>query len=215
MLIFSFSIFAYPRSHKKEGESRRNTILISNMKFHFITLLLTLLLTNLQLICGSYNIKSSIIRSRPAITNFFIAGSIAFSTAMSTFSPVHAIVNEPSSVPVAFVTETSKSISFSTFLEDLESDKISKVEFVGINPTFCRAYYKAEGVMVEVREGFPSFDDPKSPSGPAQAIAKIQHTPGVVCVQDISDALSLSSKRKAIISEPRPMLSHNSYPKEF
>eukprot|EP01036_Dinobryon_divergens_P024948 gene24947-33443_t len=123
-------------------------------------------------------------------------------------------MNEPSSLIFAVESsESPKYASFSTFLNDLESDKISKVEFVGINPTYCRAYYKT-GDLVEVREGFPSIDDPKSPSGPAQAIAKVQHTPGVVCVQDISDALSLSSRRK-LIAEPRPMLSHSSYPKEF
>jgi hypothetical protein len=172
---------------------------------------LTFLFIFFQLVYGSFSIKSSI-NIRPAIIKKFIAISIAFSTA-SNFSPVHAM-NEPSSVIVAIESSDSpKYASFSTFLNDLESDKISKVEFVGVNPTYCRAYYKT-GDLVEVREGFPSIDDPKSPSGPAQAIAKVQHTPGVVCVQDISDALSLSSRRK-LISEPRPMLSHSLYPKEF
>lgn len=175
---------------------------------------LTFIFIFFQPIYGSFSIRS-FIRSKPTFIKAFIASSIATATFASNFAPISYAINEPSYIQVAVSSSDSpKYVSFSTFLNDLESDKISKVVFVGINPTYCRAYYKSGNLVVEVRDGFPSIDDPKSPSGPAQAIAKVQHTPGVVCVQDISDALSLSSRRKSI-SEPLPMLSHSSYPKEF
>jgi hypothetical protein len=110
-------------------------------------------------------------------------------------------------------TKTSSKMNMATFLTQLESGSFNRVVFKGINPKYLEAYTK-NGDMYLVEEGFPSYDDPKSPSGPAQVIAKVQHTPNVICQQDISDAMSkLAAKSQAY--EMRPMLSHNPYPKEF
>ena len=51
---------------------------------------------------------------------------------------------------------------------------------------------------------------PLSPSGPAQAIALVQHTPGVLVEQDLSDIFKKS--RTALYSGPKPML-QSAYPK--
>lgn len=111
--------------------------------------------------------------------------------------------------------EETNDVKFSDFLHDLESDLISEVKFIGVNPKYCQVLYKS-GKIANVREGFPSYEDPKSPSGPTQVIAKVQHTPGVVCYQDISEALLLTSKsKKSGIPRPLPMLSHSTYPKDF
>jgi len=72
----------------------------------------------------------------------------------------------------------SQSKPFDTFLQELEDGKIKKVIFVGINPSYLQAY-DSSGNTYEVKQGFPSYNDPKSPSGPAQVIAKVQHTPGI------------------------------------
>lgn len=123
----------------------------------------------------------------------------------------------PSAVYAAeSVTTNTISQTFPSFVSDLESGKINKVVFNGINPTYLTAYYKTGDISV-VKEGFPSYDDPRSPSGPAQAIAKVQHTPGVICQQDISDALlkSTTRKNKNGNSELKPMLQHAAYPKSL
>ena len=114
------------------------------------------------------------------------------------------------------ITTNTLSQTFPAFVSDLETGKINTVVFNGINPTYLTAYYKSGDVSV-VKEGFPSYDDPRSPSGPAQAIAKVQHTPGVICQQDISDAMlkSKTRKNKNDSSELKPMLQHAGYPKAF
>lgn len=38
-----------------------------------------------------------------------------------------------------------------------------------------------------MRQGFPSFDDPLSPSGPAQVLAKVKSVPGVLWEFDTAD----------------------------
>lgn len=107
--------------------------------------------------------------------------------------------------------------TFATYLEDLRGNKLSKVTFVGIRPQSLIAVEKETGKPYLCRDGFPSFDDPRSPSGPTQAIAACQHQPGVLCVQDISDALSLSrtAPKSSTAEAPKPMLSHAAYPTEY
>ncbi len=100
--------------------------------------------------------------------------------------------------------------TFSQFLVDLDEGKISRVVFKGINPKSLVATYKS-GAEELVSSGFP-VEDPRGPSGAAQVIARVQHAPGVVCMQDVSELMSKSSKRRA---EMRPMLSHAAYPAEF
>lgn len=104
-------------------------------------------------------------------------------------------------------------ISFPMFLKDLDDGKVDKVVFKGIRPEYLTSYYKT-GDIVLVKEGFPAYDDPLGPSGPIQAIARVQHAPGVVVLQDITDVLKLT-KRGAGSGEMKPMLKHSSYPKEY
>lgn len=47
-------------------------------------------------------------------------------------------------------------------------------------------YLKESGEMLEVRQGFPSYDDPLSPSGPTQVLAKVKSVPGVLWEFDTS-----------------------------
>jgi len=118
--------------------------------------------------------------------------------------------------PPCHALDSNNEKTFATYLEDLRSNRLSKVTFVGIRPQSLIAVEKESGRPYLVREGFPSFDDPLSPSGPTQAIAACQHQPGVLCVQDISDALSLSrTAGKASSADPKPMLSHAAYPREY
>ena len=129
--------------------------------------------------------------------------------------------------------------NFQNFLVSLDKGEISKVVFKGIRPESCTAYFK-DGHSEVIIDGFPSYDDPRSPSGPLQgniffhvcpnfnpvlqyiylfllAIAKVQHTPGVVCEQDVSEVLRLASKAKKASSAytVRPMMSHSAYPSEL
>lgn len=102
--------------------------------------------------------------------------------------------------------------TFTEFITSLEKGDVEKVVFKGVRPEYCLAFFR-DGTVASVREGFPSYDDPKSASGPAQAIAKCQHTPGVLCEQDISETLALSRKLKGNVpTKNRPMMSHSSYP---
>ena len=121
-------------------------------------------------------------------------------------------------IPSAYASETltpSRSTTFQVFVQNLDHGDISKVVFEGINPTYLTAYYKTGEVSV-VKDGFPYYNDPLSPSGPAQAIAKVQHTPGVICQQDISDVLMKSKTRKSKdVPIIKPMLQHSAYPKSF
>lgn len=103
-------------------------------------------------------------------------------------------------------------VKFSDFISSLDSDEVSKVVFKGINPDSCIVYFKSGKIGI-VKEGFPAYNDPKSPSGPAQAIAKVQHTPGVICEQDISDVLLLSTTRRQTKPSTIPMQTQSKYPK--
>ena len=135
--------------------------------------------------------------------------------AMSGGSPLLAAEVSPSTTAAVSL---GAEASFAEFLTALDNGKIEKVVFVGIRPTSLIAYEKGgSGKPVFVRDGFPSYDDPLSPSGPTQAIAKVQHTPGVVCFQDISDVMALRKTKGAadVGSQLRPMLSHSAYPTEY
>ena len=66
-----------------------------------------------------------------------------------------------------------ESQTFSQFLKSLDDGSISKVVFNGINPKSVTAYFKdGDVVTVGEAEGFPAVDDPLSPSGPTQVIAR-------------------------------------------
>ena len=77
--------------------------------------------------------------------------------------------------PLPSTSTTSHQINTLTdFLTALESNMISKVVFNGINPESATVYFRSGG-DVEVLDrdhGFPYYDDPRSPAGPTQLIAK-------------------------------------------
>ena len=106
--------------------------------------------------------------------------------------------------------KTTTSMSFEEFVPYLRGGNVQRVVFRGISPTYLTAYNK-DGTSLLVEEGFPSFDDPLSPSGPTQAIALVQHTPGVVVEQDLSDLFKKSKTAKKY-GGPKPML-QSVYPK--
>ncbi len=105
-------------------------------------------------------------------------------------------------------------MSFNEFIPLVKGGGVQKVVFKGVHPTYLMAYTKDGKILVE--DGFPAFDDPKGPSGPAQAIALCQHSPGVVVEQDLSDLLLKSTTSdKAGRYRPRAMLKSSSYPSEY
>ena len=102
-----------------------------------------------------------------------------------------------------------------SFLQDLDKGAVTKVIFPGVNPTSLIATL-ADGTSYTVTEaeGFPAYNDPLSPSGPSQIIARVQHSPKVIVLQDLSELMGKSTKGKGAY-EPKPMLKHNPYPKEL
>lgn len=106
--------------------------------------------------------------------------------------------------------KTTTSMSFEEFVPYLRGGNVQRVVFRGISPTYLTAYNN-DGSSLLVEKGFPSFDDPLGPSGPTQAIALVQHTPGVVVEQDLSDLFKKSKTAKKY-GGPKPML-QSVYPK--
>jgi hypothetical protein len=146
-----------------------------------------------------------------ALRQSLAASSVSFCTVFHSY-------NQPLSVeavePIAVRQEQKKiaSKTFMEFLASMEKGEISRVVFKGVRPEYCVAFY-LDGTIAAIREGFPAYDDPRSPSGPAQVIGLCQHTPGVTCEQDISDVLTLSKKlRGKVPTQNRPMLAHSKYP---
>lgn len=104
-------------------------------------------------------------------------------------------------------------LKLAEFIVKLEKNEIKTVVFNGVNPRSATLFYSdgSTGLLTEM-----PIEDPKSASGSAQLIAKCQHTPGVVCRQDVSDVLKLAKTRKTYIGKAlNDQLSHNSYPTEF
>ena len=114
----------------------------------------------------------------------------------------------------AFAEREPMSMTFSDFIPEIRSGNVERVVFKGIRPTFLTAYTK-DNKMIKVEEGFPAFDDPMSPSGPTQAIALCQHSPGVVVEQDISDLIVKSKTKGGKYSGPKPMLKSSAYPSTY
>ena len=86
---------------------------------------------------------------------------------------VRAELPPTSTAPV--VAATHRINQLSDFIDALEHDKISKVVFNGINPQSATVYFKAGDILEESFDsdhGFPFYDDPRSPAGPIQLIAK-------------------------------------------
>ena len=110
---------------------------------------------------SSYRFKSSIaqIKITKAIATLSLLSTISFSTKNSFAATSETTLNPGST-------------TFERFVQSLDNGEVNKVVFQGINPTYATAYYKNGEVFV-VKEGFPYYNDPLSPSGPAQAIAKV------------------------------------------
>jgi hypothetical protein len=108
------------------------------------------------------------------------------------------------------VVADSKSMAFDDFVPYMRSGEVTKVLFRGIRPEGLEAYAK-NGDVITVKEGFPAYDNPLSPSGPTQAIALCQHTPGVLVEQDLSE-LMLKAKTNRRYTGPQAML-ESTYPK--
>lgn len=143
-----------------------------------------------------------------ALTRRIIASSVA---GMSLCSPMLPALADDSTATVTVASPSS--MSFGDFVPYLQRGNIVKVVFKGVRPTALTAFTK-DGKEITVQDGFPAFDDPLSASGPQQAIALCQHTPGVEVYQDIADILSLSKTSKGYRG-PQKMLQSNSYPKEY
>jgi hypothetical protein len=60
-------------------------------------------------------------------------------------------------------------------------------------------HVKDSDKQIEVRDGFPSFEDPLSPSGPTQVLAKVKATPGVSWEFDVSELTTARNTVKAWI----------------
>ena len=132
----------------------------------------------------------------------------------STMLSLPIVVNGEEIENTTFTIEDKTSMTFSEWITAMDNNKISKVTFKGINPEYLIAEIKETKSQIKVEDGFPAYNDPLTASGPQQAIAKCQHTPGVICVQDISDVMSKSKTRDVnLMKELSPMLSHSSYPK--
>lgn len=160
-----------------------------------------------------------------ALTRRIIASSIALPLLAAPMLPalaedatpataaVTVATSSEDSSPVAQVPSTPSTMTFADFVPFLQKGNVVKVVFKGVRPDRLIAITK-EGKEIMVAEGFPAFDDPLSASGPQQAIALCQHTPGVEVYQDISDILSLSRTSKGY-QGPQKMLQSSGYPKEY
>lgn len=91
----------------------------------------------------------------------------------------------------ASATETQ--IDFKTFLSYLDDGKVEKVVFQGIRPESLLITVKDSKDPIEVREGFPGFGDPLSPSGPEQVLARVKAAVGVKWEFDLSALQAIRS----------------------
>lgn len=98
----------------------------------------------------------------------FTTGTIA-----TTDLPI-ASLSPPTSTTATATTTSHRINTLADFLHVLESNMVSKVVFNGINPESATVYFRSGGdVEVFGRDnGFPYYDDPRSPAGPIQLIAK-------------------------------------------
>ena len=104
---------------------------------------------------------------------------------------------------------TSSQGTLNDLLNQLDNNNVNKVIFHGINPETATIYLKDNN---EIEIKLP-IDDPKSPSGPAQVIGRVQHSPNVECIQDIGDVLKSTSKKSVKGVQKKMFLSGQSpYP---
>lgn len=83
------------------------------------------------------------------------------------------LANHPHSVFAGDLTTTRNSVNFNEFIQALNNNEVTKTVFNGVNPKSVTVYFKTGEVLsVGEAEGFPVYDDPLSPSGPTQVIAR-------------------------------------------
>ena len=141
-------------------------------------------------------------QSSPAVVRTWCAKAVCASALFVT-----------SSSSMVQAAETKPDLNLQEFVQKLEAGQFNKVVFNGVNPTSATLFYAdgSTGLLTQM-----PAEDPKSPSGSAQLMAKCQHTPSVVCQQDVSDALRLTKKKSTYIGKSlNDQLSHSSYPKEL
>lgn len=113
------------------------------------------------------------------------------------------------SASISISPSLADSSSLSELLKQLDDNNVSKVVFRGITPTSATVYLKNSDIL----DIALPVDDPKSPSGPAQVIARVQHTPSVIVQQDIGDILKTTSRKNVAGMQPAMFLSgQSSYP---
>ena len=100
--------------------------------------------------------------------------SFATGTIASTDLPIASLSPATSTTSITTATTSHRINTLADFLHVLESNMVSKVVFNGINPDSATVYFRSGGdVEVFGRDnGFPYYDDPRSPAGPIQLIAK-------------------------------------------
>ena len=110
---------------------------------------------------------------------------------------------------ISSVLATTRESNLSELIKQLDDNNVSKVVFRGITPTSATVYLKNSD---ELEVPLPK-DDPKSQSGPAQVIARVQHQPGVLCQQDIGDILKTTKKKNVGgIQSPMFLSGQSPYP---
>ena len=150
----------------------------------------------------SQEVTSWSYQSSPAVVRTWCAKAVCASALFIT-----------SSSSMVQAVETKPDVNLVDFVQKLESGQFKKVVFNGINPSTATLFYAdgSTGLLTQM-----PIEDPKSPSGVAQLMAKCQHTPSVICQQDVSDALRLTKKKSTYIGKDlNDQLSHSSYPKEL
>mmetsp|Transcript_17739 Transcript_17739/g.17067 ORF Transcript_17739/g.17067 Transcript_17739/m.17067 type:complete len:188 (-) Transcript_17739:158-721(-) len=158
--------------------------------------LLSILVTVLSITEGFKILPSNVLKprsnlaldgSRDNLSNVLITASIGIAT---LFSPLSVLAEETAPIEAVkvekVVEKEAKDNTFRGFVAAMENKQLTKVVFHGINPNSATILYK-DGTLAEV-SSFPP-DDPRGPSGPVQVMQKCAHTPGIICQQDISDAL--------------------------
>ena len=155
----------------------RFTFGISRMHLLFLLLFVLLALATSWRMNINYSSKL-----RRAFSSSFAVATVALNSLVLQPVVVTNVLADDSTSTIA----SSKDITFLEFLEKLSKSEVTKVIFIGVNPK--EAIVTLNDGTIKILSELPA-EDPKSPSGVAQVIAKCQHTPGVICQQDISDAL--------------------------
>jgi len=140
----------------------------------------------MALLCVPFEATSWKMMASKGLKRFAVGVLTSASLTLTSPCPTYVYAAD-GDVVEASVTENK--VTFDKFLALLDDGKVSDVVFSGIRPTYVTITYE-EGDKVqrvsEVREGFPFYDDPLTPSGPTQVLAKVKSTPNVKWSYDLS-----------------------------